>query len=144
MASVIIMHAWRNLICFLIISRPIACRSPKMDEINCVICKKPLDGEIVSLCQKGSDGINRTSAEHYDTIQTLPGQKAHQTCHHVYCHPSNIAKCKKRKVKARKQVVATLWIARLKSTLVLKLIASIVAQTLTLKNKGEGQEMCSE
>ena len=44
---------------------------------NCVICKEPLGkGEIVTLGEKGSAGVNRASLEHNDsTICTVPGQQ---------------------------------------------------------------------
>ena len=69
-----------------------------MDEMCCAICKKSLEDDIVSLRLKGSDGINRASAERNDNIQTVPGQKVHKTCRRAYCHPSNIAQAKKQEV----------------------------------------------
>ena len=53
------------------------------EEITCAICQKSLDNvnDVVTLREKGSEGINRASTERNDLIQTLPGQKVHQTCH---------------------------------------------------------------
>lgn len=69
-----------------------------MDEtVNCAICKHDLDGEgeVVTLREKGSEGINRASAERSDTIDTVPGQQVHKNCRREYCLPSNIARAKK-------------------------------------------------
>ena len=47
-----------------------------MDEIvKCVLCNESLDGEgdVVTLKEKGSEGVNRASAERVDTITTVPG-----------------------------------------------------------------------
>ena len=47
-----------------------------MDEtVNCVICNKSLSGEgnVVTLKEKGSEGINRASTERFDSITTVPG-----------------------------------------------------------------------
>lgn len=53
-----------------------------------------LDDDIVSLCQKENEDINHASAKGNDTIQTVPSQKVHKTCHSAYCHPSNIPQAK--------------------------------------------------
>jgi len=41
--------------------------------------------------RKGRQGLERN-----DLIQTVPGQKVHQTCCHEYCHPSYINRAKKK------------------------------------------------
>lgn len=69
-----------------------------MDETaNCIICKKSLNGEgdVVTLKEKGSEGINRASAERVDNITTVPGQQVHQNCRQEYCRPSSINRAKK-------------------------------------------------
>ena len=66
-----------------------------MDEMNCASYQNSLDDNILTLREKGNEGINRASAERNDTIHTTPGQKVHQTCRRSYCHPSNIAKAKR-------------------------------------------------
>ena len=69
-----------------------------MDEsVNCVICNKSLNGEgdVVTLKEKGSEGINRASAERFDSITTVPGQQVHQNCRREYCRPSSIKRAKK-------------------------------------------------
>ena len=65
--------------------------------MNCVICNKRLNGEgdVVTLKEKGSEGINRASAERFDSITTVPGQQVHQTCRREYCRPSSIKRAKK-------------------------------------------------
>jgi len=51
------------------------------EEITCAICQKSLDNvnDVVTLRVKGSEGINRASTERNDLIQTVLGQKVHQT-----------------------------------------------------------------
>ena len=68
------------------------------EEITCAICQKSLDNvnDVVTLREKGSEGINRASTERNDRIQTVPGQKVHQTCRREYCHPSYINTAKKK------------------------------------------------
>ena len=69
------------------------------EEITCAICQKSLDNvnDVVTLREKGSEGINRASREQRnDLIQTFPGQKVHQTCCHEYCHPNKIYRAKKK------------------------------------------------
>jgi len=65
--------------------------------VNCVICGKSLDGEddVVTLREKGSEGINLASVVRNDTITTVPGQQVHQNCRLEYCLPSNIKRAKK-------------------------------------------------
>ena len=67
------------------------------EAVKCIICEKSLDGEgdIVTLKEKGSEGINRTSKGRNDTITTVPGQQVHQNCRREYCLPSNIKRAKK-------------------------------------------------
>ena len=69
-----------------------------MDEtVNCVICNKSLNGEgdVVTLKEKESEGINRTSAERFDSITTVPGHQVHQNCRREHCRPSGIKQAKK-------------------------------------------------
>ena len=69
-----------------------------MDEtVNCVICNKSLNGEgdFVTLKEEASEGINRASAERFDSITTVPGQQLHQNCRREYCPPSSIKRAKK-------------------------------------------------
>ena len=58
------------------------------EEITCAICQKSLDNgnDAVTLREKGSAGINRASRERNDLMQTVPGQKVHQTCCREYYH----------------------------------------------------------
>ena len=67
------------------------------ETVNCVICNKSLNGEgdVVTLREKGSEGINRASAERFDSITTVPGQQVHQNCRREYCRPSSIKQAKK-------------------------------------------------
>ena len=60
--------------------------------MNCVICNKSLNGEgdVVTLREKGSEGINRASAEGFDSITTVPGEQVHQNYRREYCCPSSI------------------------------------------------------
>ena len=60
--------------------------------------KKSLDNgnNVVTLREKGSEEINRASRERNDLMQTVPAQKAHQTCRREYCHPSYINRAKKK------------------------------------------------
>ena len=68
------------------------------EEITCAICQKSLDNvnDVVTLREKGSEGINRASTERNDLIQTVQGQKVHQTCRREFCHPSYINRAKKK------------------------------------------------
>ncbi|CAH3024292.1 unnamed protein product [Porites evermanni] len=68
------------------------------EEITCAICQKSLDNvnDVITLRQKGSEGINRASTERNDLIQTVPSQKVHQRCRREYCHPSYINRAKKK------------------------------------------------
>ena len=69
-----------------------------MDEtVNCVIYDKSLSGEgdVVTLKEKGSEGINRASTERFDSITTVPGQQVHQNCRREYCRPSSIKRAKR-------------------------------------------------
>ncbi|KAJ7391185.1 hypothetical protein OS493_019316 [Desmophyllum pertusum] len=45
--------------------------------------------DVVTLREKGSEGINQASAERNDQIVTVPGQKVHKDCRRSYCHPRN-------------------------------------------------------
>ena len=60
--------------------------------VNCVICNKSLnsEGDVVTLIEKGSKGINRASVDRVDTITTFPGQKVHYNCRREYCRPALI------------------------------------------------------
>jgi len=52
-----------------------------MDEsLNCVICNKSLNGEgdIITLIEKGCEGIKRASLKRVDTITTVPAQQVRQ------------------------------------------------------------------
>ena len=68
------------------------------EEITCAICQKLLDNvnDVATLREKGSEGINRASRACNNLIQTVPGQKVHQTCRHEYCHPNYINRAKKK------------------------------------------------
>ena len=68
------------------------------EEITCAICQKSLDNvnDVVTLREKGSEENNRASTERNDLIQTVPGQKVHETCRREYCHPSYINRAKKK------------------------------------------------
>ena len=61
------------------------------EETTCAICQKTLDNvNVVTLREKESEGINRASTERNDLIQTVPGQKVHQTCRREYCLPPKL------------------------------------------------------
>ena len=45
------------------------------------------EGGVETLKEKGSKGINRASAEGFDSITTVPGRKIHQNCRRDYCRP---------------------------------------------------------
>lgn len=65
------------------------------DQTLCPICKElAVVGEQppTTLGVKGSDAINRASADRKDVIQTLPGQQVHKECRKKYCNPHQIAK----------------------------------------------------
>ncbi|CAH3027671.1 unnamed protein product, partial [Porites evermanni] len=51
------------------------------EEITCAICQKSLHNvnDVVTLREKGSEGINRASAESNVLIQTVPGQRTEQS-----------------------------------------------------------------
>ena len=68
--------------------------SARINAVTCAICPQSLDNvnDVVTLREKGSEGINRASTWRNDLIQTVPGQKVHQTCRREYCHPSYINK----------------------------------------------------
>lgn len=69
-----------------------------MDNFVCVICQTPItegSTDIVTLGEKGSDGINRASQERNDTILTAPGQQVHKICRRDYCKPQNIQRALK-------------------------------------------------
>lgn len=64
-----------------------------MDEtLNCVICNKSLNGEgiIVTLIEKGCEGIKRGSLKWVDTITTVPAQQVHQNARQECCCPTSI------------------------------------------------------
>ena len=64
-----------------------------MDEtLNCVICNKSLNGEgiIVTLIEKGCEGIKRGSLKWVDTITTVPAQQVHQNARWECCCPASI------------------------------------------------------
>ena len=68
-------YAWYNLISILIIFSQ-TFKNFKMDEeIACAICQKFLDNvnDVVTPCEKGSEGINRASRERNNLIQTVSG-----------------------------------------------------------------------
>ena len=70
------------------------------DHTLCPICKKPAVGgerPPATLGERGSDTINRASADRKDVIQTLPGQLVHEDCRKKYCNPQQIAKAVKEK-----------------------------------------------
>ena len=73
------------------------------EEITCEICQKSLDnGNDVTRREKGSEGINWASRERNNLIQTVSGQKVHQTCRREYCHPSYINRAKKKERESSK------------------------------------------
>ena len=47
------------------------------------------EGGVETLKEKGSKGINRASAEGFDSITTVPGRKIHQNCRRDYCRPKD-------------------------------------------------------
>lgn len=51
-----------------------------------------IEGELVTLGEKGNVGINRASDERNDSIRTVTGQKVHKICLRDYCLKQNIAR----------------------------------------------------
>ena len=54
---------------------------PQMDDFICILCNKPGTSgskDVVTIREKGSEGINRASQERNDDIVTVPGQKGPQ------------------------------------------------------------------
>ena len=90
--------------------------------------------DVVTLREKGSEGINRASRKRNDLIQTVPGQKVHQTCRREHYHPNKINRAKKKVQK----LADALWTARLTSPLTLKLTVSSAEQTLIWRIRREG------
>ncbi len=70
----------------------------------CPICRESLQDEnpIVTLREKGSDGINNASEQRNDSVRTVPGQKVHVECRRTYCNPHKIAQAKKDTVSPEK------------------------------------------
>ncbi|WAR17805.1 hypothetical protein MAR_032399 [Mya arenaria] len=66
---------------------------------TCVICKTIFkdDDLKAKLGTKGSDGINRASADRADSLITYPGESVHIDCRKKYCNPINIKYDKKSK-----------------------------------------------
>ncbi|WAR20764.1 hypothetical protein MAR_014738 [Mya arenaria] len=64
-----------------------------------VICKTIFkdDDLKAKLGTKGSDGINRASADRADSLITYPGESVHIDCRKKYCNPINIKYDKKSK-----------------------------------------------
>ena len=69
--------------------------------MNCVcpICKEDVsDGkDKVVLRQKGSDGVNKASAERKDSLRVQPGNVVHQKCRQMYVNKNQIAMFLKKK-----------------------------------------------
>ena len=74
------------------------------EEITCAICQKSLDNGIdaVTHREKESEGINWARRERNNRIQTVSGQKVHQTCRREYCHTSYINRAKKKERESSK------------------------------------------
>ena len=115
------------------------------EEITCAICQKSLDNvnDVVTLREKGREGINRASAGCNVLIQTVAGQKVHQTCCREYCHPSYINRAKKKERESSISSRRSFWTARLNSPLTLKLTVSSAEQMLIWRIRREGKGMCS-
>ena len=58
---------------------------------NCGIYQEPLSNgkPIVTLQQKGSDGVNRASRLRGDSLQSEAGDKVHIDCRRIYCKPES-------------------------------------------------------
>ena len=61
---------------------------------KCCICNEHIcDAEqTVVLQQKGSDGVNRASAERGIDLRTIPGERVHVDCRRRHCKADNIAR----------------------------------------------------
>ena len=61
---------------------------------KCCICNEQIcDAEqTVVLQQKGSDGVNRASAERGIDLRTIPGERVHVDCRRRHCKAENIAR----------------------------------------------------
>ncbi len=57
----------------------------------CIFC----NGVVVTLREKGANGINNASKERNENIVAVPGQRVHVKCRWRYCHPQEIAHSKK-------------------------------------------------
>ena len=117
------------------------------DEITCAICQKSLDNvkDVVTLREKGREGINRASTERYDIIQpaTVKRYTKHTAAHTATQLTS--PELRNRRVPSHNyQVVAALLIARLKSPSTLKLTVYSVKRKLISRNlKREDKGVCS-
>ena len=117
------------------------------DEITCAICQKSLDNvkDVVTLREKGREGINRASTERYDIIQpaTVKRYTKHTAAHTATQLTS--PELRNRRVPFHNyQVAAALLIARLKSPSTLKLTVYSVKRKLISRNlKREDKGVCS-
>ena len=59
---------------------------------NCILCKKNLyNGDpVVTIGERGSQGINNASKKREDSVLTSPGDTVHQQCRKTYCNPKSI------------------------------------------------------
>ena len=68
------------------------CKQGEMEK--CKICNESFsDGNtLVVLRAKGSDGVNRASAQRLSSLVTIPGDRVHIECRRSYCKAENIAR----------------------------------------------------
>ena len=68
-----------------------------MESDICVLCNEPLVNKlpVVTLREKGSEGINQASVKCKDNIMVVPGQKVHSDCLRLYCNPNKILQAQK-------------------------------------------------
>ena len=114
------------------------------EEITCVICLESLDNvnDVVTLLEKGSEGINRASRERSDLIQTVLGKKVQQTCRREYCHPSYINRAKKNKRESSISSRSSLD-RKTEQSFNFKTDCLFAEQTLIWTIRREGKRMCS-
>ena len=114
------------------------------EEITCAICQKSLDNgnDVVTLHEMGSEVINRESRARNEIIQTVPGQKVHQTCRREHCHSSHINRAKKKERESSLSSHLSLD-HKTEQSFNFKTVSS-AEQTLIWRIRREGKGMCSE
>ena len=72
---------------------PVVLTSTILDAMeSCMLCKKNLyNGDpVVTIGERGSQGINNASKKREDSVLTSPGDTVNQQCRKKYCNPKSI------------------------------------------------------